>query len=130
MFILTSLTLPLAAFTAFSRIGVSCLHGPHHGAQKSTSTGWCLDSSITSLTKPCVVVSLTPLSAAAISSPPFCSIFPRLFGPFPVPFRIRWVIRRANAIVSGGVGGLPGHPLDPGHMAGRFEEFHQIVARN
>ena len=59
MFILTSLTLPLAAFTAFSRTGVSCLHGPHHGAQKSTSTGWRLDSSMTSLTKVCVVVSLT-----------------------------------------------------------------------
>ena len=42
MFILTSLTLPLAAWTAFSRIGVSCLHGPHHGAQKSISTGWRL----------------------------------------------------------------------------------------
>ncbi len=39
MFILTSLTLPLAARTTFSRIGVSCLHGPHHGAQKSISTG-------------------------------------------------------------------------------------------
>ena len=39
MFILTSRTLPPAAFTAFSSTGVSCLHGPHHGAQKSTSTG-------------------------------------------------------------------------------------------
>ena len=64
MFILTSLTLPLAARTAFSRMGVSCLHGPHHGAQKSTSTGWRFDSSMTSLTKVCVVVSLTSPSAA------------------------------------------------------------------
>ena len=24
----------------FPGSGVSCLHGPHHGAQKSTSTGW------------------------------------------------------------------------------------------
>ena len=40
MFILTSLTLPPAALTAFSRTGVSCLQGPHQGAQKSTSTGW------------------------------------------------------------------------------------------
>ena len=87
MFILASLTLPLAAFTAFSRIGVSCLQGPHQGAQKSTSTGWCLDSSITSLTKPCVVVSLTTLSAAAAIPPPFCSIFPRLLLPdFAPPF--------------------------------------------
>src|SRR5579863_3586923 len=72
MFILTSLTLPLAALTTFSRIGVSCLHGPHHGAQKSTSTGWRFDSSITSLTKVCVVVSLTDASAVAV--PACCSI--------------------------------------------------------
>ena len=78
MSILASLTLPLAAFTAFSRIGVSCLHGPHQGAQKSTSTGCCLDSSITSFMKACVVVSLTTLSAAAVIPPPFCNIFPRL----------------------------------------------------
>ena len=58
MFILTSLTLPLAALTTFSRIGVSCLQGPHQGAQKSTSTGWRFDSSITSFTKAWVVVSL------------------------------------------------------------------------
>lgn len=39
MFIFTSFTLPPAARTAFSMIGVNCLHGPHQGAQKSTSTG-------------------------------------------------------------------------------------------
>ena len=78
MSILASLTLPLADFTAFSRIGVSCLQGPHQGAQKSTSTGWRLDSSITSFMKPCVVVSITTLSAAAVIPPPFCSIVPRL----------------------------------------------------
>ena len=42
IFILTSLALPLAAFTTFSSTGVSCLQGPHHGAQKSTSTGAAL----------------------------------------------------------------------------------------
>ena len=83
MFILVSLTLPLAAFTAFSMIGVSCLQGPHHGAQKSTSTGWRLDSSITSFMKLCVVTSLTT-SAAAVTAPPFCSIVPRdQRDPFP-----------------------------------------------
>src|SRR5712691_9508805 len=71
MSILTSLTLPLAALTTFSSTGTSCLHGPHHSAQKSTSTGWRLDSSITSLTKVWVVVSLT--TAAAVASPP-CNI--------------------------------------------------------
>ena len=58
MFILTSFTLPFAARTAFSRIGVSCLQGPHHGAQKSISTGWRFDSSMTSCTNVWVVVSL------------------------------------------------------------------------
>src|SRR5262245_46904341 len=70
--ILTSLTLPLAARTTFSKTGPSCLHGPHHSAQKSTSTGWRLDSSITSLTKVWVVVSLIRPSAGAAS--PVCSI--------------------------------------------------------
>src|SRR5262249_20212784 len=45
--------------------------GPHHSAQKSTSTGWRLDSSITSLTKVWVVVSLTTLLGAAPS--PLCT---------------------------------------------------------
>jgi len=58
MSILTSLTLPLAALTAFSSVGVSCLHGPHQGAQKSTSTGWRFDSSITSFMNDRVSVSL------------------------------------------------------------------------
>ena len=76
MFILTSFTLPLAARTTFSSTGVSCLQGPHHGAQKSTSTGCVFDSSITSFTKVCVVVSLirSPLAAAAGAGPPFCNI--------------------------------------------------------
>ena len=65
MFILTSLTLPLAARTTRSSTGVNCLQGPHQGAQKSTNTGWRRDSSITSFTKVCVVVSLTSPSATA-----------------------------------------------------------------
>ncbi len=65
MFILTSLTLPLAALTTFSRIGVSCLQGPHHGAQKSISTGWRFDSSMTSFMKAWVVVSLIRPSGGA-----------------------------------------------------------------
>jgi hypothetical protein len=39
MFILTSFTLPPASLTAFSMIGVSCLHGPHHGAQSGGPSG-------------------------------------------------------------------------------------------
>jgi hypothetical protein len=66
MFILTILTLPLAARTAFSRIGVSWRQGPHQGAQKSISTGWRFDSSITSLTNVWVVVSLIRSGAAPL----------------------------------------------------------------
>src|SRR3954470_18619226 len=69
MFILTSLTLPLAALTAFSSTGVSCLQGPHHSAQKSISTGWCFDSSMTSFTKVWVVVSLIRSAAAGPAAP-------------------------------------------------------------
>src|SRR6516165_9456854 len=72
IFILTSLTLPFAALTAFSRTGVSCLHGPHQGAQKSTRTGWRLDSSMTSFTKVCVVVSLT--NASEVVVPEACNM--------------------------------------------------------
>ncbi len=78
MFILTSLTLPLAARTAFSRIGVSCLQGPHQGAQKSISTGWRFDSSITSFTKVWVVVSLISPSPAG-AGPAVTVTF--IFGP-------------------------------------------------
>src|SRR4051795_9081271 len=65
MFILTSLTLPSTALTAFSSTGASCLHGPHQGAQKSTSTGWRRDSCSTSWRKPALVVSFTGLSGGA-----------------------------------------------------------------
>src|SRR5262249_911462 len=58
IFILTRRTAPRAAFTTFSRTGVSWRHGPHQGAQKSTITGTFRDASITSTTKVCVVVSL------------------------------------------------------------------------
>ena len=55
---------------------MSCLHGPHHGAQKSISTGWRFDSSITSFMKPWVVVSLMRPSGAAVGAgaPPVCNI--------------------------------------------------------
>src|SRR5229473_2851283 len=74
IFILTSLTAPLAERTALSRVGVSCLHGPHHGAQKSTRTGCRRDSSITSFLKVCVVVSRTRPSAVAAATPTFIQI--------------------------------------------------------
>src|SRR5437588_12962603 len=47
--ILASLT-PLSAYPAatFSRIGESCLHGPHHSAQKSSTTSEVIDGWMTS----------------------------------------------------------------------------------
>src|ERR1700751_217809 len=74
MFILTSLPLPLAALTAFSSTGVSCLQGPHHSAQKSISTGWRRDSSMTSFTKVWGVVSLIRSGAAWGAAPLPCSM--------------------------------------------------------
>ena len=65
MFILTSVTLPPASATAFSSAGASCLHGPHHGAQKSTSTGWRVEAASTSGPKVAVVTSLTAEAAFA-----------------------------------------------------------------
>src|SRR5581483_1057062 len=125
IFILTSFTLPLAAFTAFSRMGVSCLQGPHHGAQKSTSTGWARDSSITSFMKVCVVVSLTT-SAAAVA-PPFCSICPRRnYGFRP----IKWSSGVRMQSASGVGRGAAGNALDARDMPGPFEKADEIVARD
>ena len=42
-----SSTLPARAAAARSSTGVSCLHGPHHSAQKSTTTGTSLERSST-----------------------------------------------------------------------------------
>ena len=59
MFILTSSHGAFGGANGLLWIGLSVLHGPHHGAQKSTRTGRRRDSSITSLAKACVVVSRT-----------------------------------------------------------------------
>ncbi len=44
---------------SFSRIGESCLHGPHHSAQKSMMTGVVIDRSTTSDWKVASVTSMT-----------------------------------------------------------------------
>src|SRR3954463_11529994 len=56
-----------------SRIGATTRHGPHHGAQKSTSTGWSLSRtsawkfvSVTSLMLP-AMQALLPLSRTSES---------------------------------------------------------------
>src|ERR1700752_5218230 len=128
MSILTSFTLPFAPFTAFSSTGPSCLHGPHHSAQKSTSTGWRRDSSITSFMKPCVVVSLTRPSAGF--APKSCS---DIVFPWPVS---AGTLNCPNYMGQGASdcnrswnpsGGLR-HPLDPRRMPRRLQEFDQVIA--
>src|SRR6185437_178148 len=49
--ILASRNAPAYSPASFSRIGPSVLHGPHHVAQKSTSTGVCKDACSTSASK-------------------------------------------------------------------------------
>src|SRR2546421_12734912 len=63
---LTIRTAPLVARTVFSRIGPSCLQGPHQGAQKSTTTGTSNEPSTTSAMKFAVVTSFT----GAADAPP------------------------------------------------------------
>src|SRR5579885_3344780 len=70
MLSLTMRTAPLALRTTFSRIGPNCLHGPHHGAQKSTMTGWSNEASTTSAMKSAVVTSLIGGGADAPLPPP------------------------------------------------------------
>src|SRR5258708_8037710 len=70
MLILTSFTAPLAAFTTFSMIGCSVLHGPHHGAQKSTITGTVREASSTSLANLFWSLSLTRSAGAACGAAP------------------------------------------------------------
>ena len=64
MSILASVTLPFWSATTRSITGPSVLHGPHHGAQKSTITGRSREASTTSAMKDCVVTSLTAGAAA------------------------------------------------------------------
>src|SRR3954451_18018147 len=93
MSILTKRTLPLAARTTFSSTGVSCLHGPHQVAQKSTRTGTVCEAWMTSLakvwTEPSLMISASPatLGAAAPAKScierPLCPGGPSALGPYP-----------------------------------------------
>ncbi len=49
---------PPYSAASFSSTGASCLHGPHHPAQKSTSTGTCNERCRTSASKASVVMSM------------------------------------------------------------------------
>ena len=59
VFTFASSTRPPSSATSFSSTGPSCLHGPHHGAQKSISTGTCIDAARTFSSKSAWVTSKT-----------------------------------------------------------------------
>ena len=61
-----STTAPSRRSTASSRIGVSCRHGPHHAAQKSTTTGTSRERSITSASN---VASVTSMPLQSVAEP-------------------------------------------------------------
>src|SRR5438309_6337943 len=63
-FTLTKLTLSENSFATSSTIGATALHGPHHGAQKSTKTGR-LDFS-TSLSQSPLAISFTWCFSASV----------------------------------------------------------------
>src|SRR5262249_5621077 len=73
VFSLPTLTLPANWSAMRSMVGPSIRHGPHQGAQKSTSTGTSL--LVTSCSQLVVVISLTFGLAMIVSS------FARRFGP-------------------------------------------------
>src|SRR5690606_681897 len=62
---LTSFTRPANSAATFSMIGPSVRHGPHHGAQKSTTTGSRLEASRTSCSNVAVVTSIDAPSRLA-----------------------------------------------------------------
>src|SRR3954471_3037295 len=55
---LASTTWPSVSATTFSMMGPSVRHGPHHGAQRSTTTGTSLERSTTSCSKVASVTSM------------------------------------------------------------------------
>src|SRR5437764_15244320 len=71
MLILTSFTAPLASRTTFSIAGCRVLHGPYHGAQKSTITGTVREASSTSLANLVWSLSLMRSAGAACGAAPF-----------------------------------------------------------
>ena len=71
--ILASTHAPFASLASFSSTGLSCLHGPHQSAHRSTITGVVLDRSATSLLKVSSVTSNTnadadPAAGVAVAS--------------------------------------------------------------
>ena len=58
---------PRPSAASFSSTGESCLQGPHHSAQRSTTTGTCIERSMTSAWN---VSSVTSRTTAGAAPPP------------------------------------------------------------
>src|SRR5216683_4650242 len=86
MFTLAMVSLPAYSAPISSRAGAIALHGPHHSAQKSTSTAPLAPS--TSVLK---LASVTALVFSLISGSPSISMAAELgvFGPSIKPTRLR-----------------------------------------
>src|ERR1035437_10412777 len=65
---LTSSTAPLVSPMTFSRMGPSVLHGPHHSAHRSTTTGTLIERSMTAVANVASVTSFTQTSLTALEA--------------------------------------------------------------
>ena len=66
--IFTNLKRPAYSTSSFSKMGPKDLHGPHHGAQKSTNTGTWVEAAITSASKLATVTSIMGVGSRGIKS--------------------------------------------------------------
>src|SRR5688572_13451218 len=62
-------------------MGVSCLQGPHQSAQRSTTTGTCLDRSTTSVAKVASVTSMGMHALLGLGRPNLPAAVPSPTGP-------------------------------------------------
>src|SRR5215510_2627668 len=125
MLILTSRTLPFCARTTFSRMGVSCLQGPHQGAQKSTRTGTWREASSTSLAKLATVAFLTTSPAAPGLAAPDLPNPNTMFFSRPLPQNGRLLL---CAPPLSAVRRWPGHSKDARLVPAGANEEKKIVA--
>src|SRR5918995_695350 len=93
-----STTLPLVSSTTRSRMGPSCLHGPHHGAHRSTTTGVAWDRSSTSVWNVASVTSMVipDRLPTAGTGPTGCH-----YGEHPMSERRQWSERGPSGPAEG-----------------------------
>src|SRR3546814_20776271 len=75
-----STTFPSVSAITFSMIGPSVLHGPHHSAQRSTTTGTDFERSTTSVAKVASVTSIALGGALLL----FAALSPQPSGGLPL----------------------------------------------